>query len=179
MRTAVTLETMAMEFRADELDSCFIRILYRDDEALMLLLSRDGTINRMGDGTPPSGEGSTLYIGRVSEPLFERLMEVVPSSLWQFRHVGRIDLPDRTGEDCLLTVLFGQRDGRGFRFEILFGSESGGVPSELQIILARALELTGPWWEETRSLQGSGKQPSSKPRRVDPKVRRRKWRRSS
>jgi hypothetical protein len=109
---AVTLEIMATEFRADELDSCFIRILYRDDEALMLLLSRDGTINRMGDGTPPSGDGSTLYIGRVTEPLFERLMEVVPSSLWQFRHVGRIDLHDRTGEDCLLTVLFGHRRPR-------------------------------------------------------------------
>ena len=167
---------MATEFRADELDSCFIRILYRDDEALMLLLSRDGTINRMGDGTPPAGEGSTLYIGRVREPLFERLMEVVPSSLWQFRHVGRIDLNDRTGADCLLTVLFGHSDGRGFRFEILFGSESGGVPRELQIILERALELTDPWWQETRSLQGKDKRPSSKRQRSDPNVRRRKWR---
>jgi hypothetical protein len=130
----------------------------------------------MGDGTPPAGDGSTLYIGRVTEPLFERLMEVVPSELWQFRHVGRIDLDNRTGEDCVLTVMFGHSDGRGFRFEILFGSESGGVPRELQMILARALELTDPWWQETRSLQGSGKPPASKPRRADPNGRRRKWR---
>jgi hypothetical protein len=32
---------MATEFHADEIDSCFIKIMYRDDEALMLLLSRD------------------------------------------------------------------------------------------------------------------------------------------
>jgi len=106
------------------------------------------------------------------------LMEVVPPSLWEFRHVGRIDLDDRTGEDCLLTVLFGRSDGRGFRFEILFGSESIGVPRELQIVLARALELTEPWWQERRSLQERPKRPSSKPRRADAKVRP-WWRRSS
>ena len=178
MPRAITLEIMATEFRADELDTCFIRIMYRDEEALMLLLSRDGTINRMGDGTPPDGTGSTLYIGQVTEPLFDRLMEVVPPSLWEFRHVGRIDLDDRTGEDCLLTVLFGQSDGRAFRFEILFGSESVGVPSELQIVLARALELTEPWWQETRSLQERRNRPSLKPRHADAKVRR-WWRRTS
>jgi len=179
MRKPITLEIMATEFRAGDLDTCFIRIMYRDEEALMLLLSRDGAINRMGDGTPPDGAGSTLYIGKVTEPLFDQLMEVIPPSLWEFRHVGRLDLDDRLGEDCLLTVLFGQSDGLAYRFEILFGSESVGVPRELQIVLARALELTEPWWQETRSLQEGGERPAStKAGRTDSKGRR-WWRPSS
>jgi hypothetical protein len=160
----VTLATMATEFRADELDTCFIKITYRGETALLLLLSRDGTINRMGDGTPPSAGGSTLYIGKVSEPLFERLTEAIPAQLWQLRHVGRLELDDRVGEDCVLTVMFGRSDTEsGFLFEILFGSESGGVPRELQLILSRAVELTDPWWQETRSIEERGK-PTSKKR---------------
>jgi hypothetical protein len=171
-------EVMATEFRADELDTCFIKITYRGDTALLLLLSRDGTINRMGDGAPPIADGSTLYIGKVTEPLFERLMEVIPAQLWQFRHVGRLDLDDRVGEDCVLTVMFGQSDTEsGFLFEILFGSESGGVPRELQLILSRAVELTDPWWQEMRSIQEGGKRTPSKQRLAASRGRR-WWRRS-
>ena len=55
--------------------------------------------------------------------------------------VGSTSMIERA-KTALLTVLFGQSDGHGFRFEILFGSESVWVPRELQIVLARALELT-------------------------------------
>jgi hypothetical protein len=134
--------------QAADLDACFIKIEHGGDPVLFILLARDGSINRMGDGTPSSA-GDTLYIGVVNEPWFDQLMEVVPVEL--FRYIGRLELEDREGIDSTLSVIFQHKDGRVLPFEVLFGSESGGVPLELQTILRRALELSDAWWNDERT----------------------------
>jgi hypothetical protein len=48
--------------------------------------------------------------------------------------VGRLELPDRAGVDTTISVMFQHNDGRVLPFEVLFGSESGNVPLELQAI---------------------------------------------
>lgn len=144
---------------AADLDVCFIRMEHGGEDVLFILLSRDGSINRMGDGTP-SPVDKTLYIGVVKEPLFDQLMEVVPDDL--FRYVSRLEIPDREGIDTTISVMFQHKDGRVLPFEVLFGSESGGVPLELQTILRRALELSDGWWNGLR-----GRDESPVPRRPD------------
>jgi hypothetical protein len=63
---------MTDPIRAADLNSCLIRIEHGGDDVLFILLSRDGSINRMGDGTPSPAD-NTLYIGVVKEPLFRRV----------------------------------------------------------------------------------------------------------
>jgi hypothetical protein len=135
--------------QAADLNSCFIQIEHGGDLVLAILLARDGSINRMGDGTPSPAD-NTLYIGVVKEPLFDQLMEVVPDDL--FRYVSRLELPDREGVDTTISVMFQHDDGRVLPFEVLFGSESAGVPLELQTILRRALELSDAWWNGQRGV---------------------------
>ena len=135
--------------RVSDLNACFIKIENGGDPVLWILLARDGSINRQGDGTPTPADRH-MFIGVVKEPLFDQLMEVVPDEL--FRHGGWLELENREGIDTTLGVMFQHDDGREIPFEVLFGSESGGVPPEIQAILGRALELTDPWWNEQRKV---------------------------
>lgn len=132
------------QVRAADLNACFITLKYGDRLILVVLLARDGSINRLGDATIKADD--TWYIGKVQEPLFDRLLEVVPDDLFQY--AGRLEIPDRRGTDCELTVLFQHKNGRGVPFQVLFGSESEDVPAELQEIVSRAIELTDAWWKE-------------------------------
>jgi hypothetical protein len=108
-----------------------------------VLLDKAGSINRLGDGTPSQAD-KTLYIGVVREPLFDELMEVAPDPI--FRYAGRMEVRERRGVECLLTEAFFHKDGRVIPFEVLYGSESQGPPSELVTIVKHAIELTDPWW---------------------------------
>jgi hypothetical protein len=65
------------EIRAKDLTGCLITLLYSDEQILVVLLDKAGSINRLGDGTPSQSD-KTPYIGVVRQPLFE-LIEVVPT----------------------------------------------------------------------------------------------------
>jgi hypothetical protein len=129
----------------DELNSCFIHIEYEGRPVLVVLLARDGSINRMGNGTVNPEVDDTWYIGKVEEPLFDQLMMVVPNDILEY--AGAYDPADRRGIECKCTIMFGHEDGRATQFEISYGSESEGPPLELQTIIRRAVELTDPWWK--------------------------------
>ncbi|HEU4528504.1 MAG TPA: hypothetical protein VFT80_11325 [Actinomycetota bacterium] len=146
------------EIRAGDIIGCFMQMEYGGELVLAIVLELDGSINRMGDGTPSPAD-SSWYIGLTQEPLFHSLMEVVPDDL--FRYVGRLELPDRSGVDCKLSVAFHHRDGRAVPFEVVFGSESGGLPLELVTILNRALELTDPWWNAQPGRQRTAPRPNA------------------
>jgi hypothetical protein len=131
------------EIRAKDLTGCLITLLYGDEEILVVLLDKAGSINRLGDGTPSQSD-KTLYIGVVREPLFDELIEVAPDPI--FRYAGRMEVRERRGVECVLTEAFFHEDGRVIPFEVLYGSESRGPPSELVTILKRVAQLTDPWW---------------------------------
>jgi hypothetical protein len=131
------------EIRAKDLTGCLITLLYSDEQILVVLLDKAGSINRLGDGTPSQSD-KTLYIGVVREPIFDELIEVVPDTI--FRYAGRMEARERRGIECVLTEAFFHKDGRVIPFEVLYGSESQGPPSELVTIVKRAIQLTDPWW---------------------------------
>jgi hypothetical protein len=142
---------MPDDIRVEDLNACIVGFEEAGQKLLMILLARDGSINRLGDGLHPAE--TTLHIGTTREPLFERLLEVVEPDLLRF--MGRLELPDREGRDCELTVTFQHEDGRGLLFQILFGSENGAIPNELRRIIERALELTDAFWRETGGLDAA------------------------
>jgi hypothetical protein len=128
-----------------DLNSCFIEGKVRDDTVVLILLARDGSINRMGDGSTSPAD-RTLYIGMQPEPLFDSLMDAVPEELLQLPG-GRAEDRDRTGTDCTLSIMFGLSAGTARTYEVVFGSESG-PPVDLQAIYQRVLALTEPWWND-------------------------------
>jgi hypothetical protein len=130
--------------RVEDLSAFLVHLEYDGRPTLVVLLARDGSINRMGDGTLDPEVDSTWYIGRVEEPLFDKLMEVVPEEILELS--GRYDPPDRLGVECKCTFVFSYKDGQDIGLEIVWGSESAGLPLEMQRMIARAVELTDPWW---------------------------------
>jgi hypothetical protein len=43
-------------------------------------------------------------------------------------------------------MLFQHREGTT-GLDLIWGSESHGIPTQVHDVLVRALELTGPWWK--------------------------------
>lgn len=128
-----------------DLNACIIKGMVDDDTIVLIVLGRDGSINRMGDGSTSPAD-RTLYIGLQQEPLFDSLMEAVPEELLQMPAV-RVEFPDRRGTDCTMSITFGLNDGTARTYEAVFGSESG-APGDLADIYERALALTEPWWKD-------------------------------
>jgi hypothetical protein len=154
--------------RIDDVRACFIVLEYDGRQTLVVLLGRDGSINRMGNGKVDPEVDLTWYIGMVDQPLFDQLMEALPPDILTLS--GRYDEPsERRGVECKCTISFQYADGGNSGLEILWGSESEGLPLELRDFISRAVELTDPWWQaqprEPHHLMGEGK----------PKERRR-WR---
>lgn len=130
--------------RVEDLDSCFITVDCNGELVLVVLLSREGSINRMGDlYYPPRGD--PWHIGRVEEPLFDSLLEVVTDDM--LLYAGRYEVPERLGMECECKIVFGTKEGGVTGFDILYGTESQGPPGELLTVIARAMELTDNWWK--------------------------------
>ena len=133
-----------MPVMRSRLDGAGIRLLEGDRhrQLLFVFLHRDGSVNRMGDGTLRAY--GDFRIGRVTEPLFDQFMEDLSEGLLDY--AGRYDLPDRRGLDCNLEVKLFSGGALGANLEFHFGSESLGPPAEIRALVTRALELTEAWW---------------------------------
>jgi hypothetical protein len=130
--------------KVDDLNSCYITVECEGELIFLVLLARDGSVNRLGDGSYPPPD-KVWHIGRVDEPLFDRLLEVVTDAMLQY--AGSYDVPDKVGTECECKIVFGTKQGGATGFEIKYGTESAGVPTELQNIVRRAIELTDAWWK--------------------------------
>jgi len=50
--------------------------------------------------------------------------------------------------------MFGCEDGNASVIEIVWGTESVGVPQEIREFVALAVRLTGPWWRAQPRADG-------------------------
>jgi len=117
-----------------------------EDQVLSLMVSRSGTLNRMGDGDPGSPVRE-LVLGKTEEPLFEELLAAIPDE-WM-AHTGRYEMPDIAGARCELSVaLEGETEETGFAFT--FGTQSDGAPEEFVELVEMAMEMTDDWYQANR-----------------------------
>ena len=116
--------------------------------SLNILLARDGTINRKGDGT--YNIDKNFFIGITDTNIFQNLMKYVTED---FRTLlGKVyDIPDKEGKSCSIEiVLGGENEGNGMRFN--YGSDSMGSPRPVADFIEAAIKLTDPWFYKQKSM---------------------------
>ncbi len=141
----------------EKIDTAVIALETAGRLNLFVLLSKDGTVNRRGEGSMVSEDDNT-YVGKSEDPLFDRFMESVPEEI--LSHAGTYSQADPQGELCKLTLGLRSPDGT-IGFEFNFGSRSDGPPDEIRALLQLAADLTDDWYAEQRKAAESGETPQA------------------
>ncbi len=113
------------------------------------MLAADGTIHRMGTGSESNTERD-LFIGKVSERLFDELRQLITPELLQW--LGQFADPQPQGRRCQLTIGFRQHDKVELTSHWEYGTDSQGPPEEVGDFVRAALATTSPWYEEQKQL---------------------------
>lgn len=125
------------------LDKVLITLEVGDHTALLILLARDGSIHRKGNGNP---DATNLQLAQAisHDGHFEALMMTVDEGI--FQHAGVIRLPNPQGRECRLSLIFQGKNELDYSFRVVYGEKSEGPPQELAQILINAVKLTEDWY---------------------------------
>lgn len=125
-----------------------ITLTIEEEQSLAILLHKDGTINRKGNGTYTID--NNFYMGIQQENLLEELLTTVTLEFEQY--FDRIyDLPDRKGKTCTLEIIL-STDTENTVMCFVYGSESMGPPKPVIDYVKEALKLTDPWFKEQQRM---------------------------
>ena len=134
--------------KLEDIQTIAISIKVEQQPSLFILLSADGTINRLGTGTVDNKE-KTLIIDMTKDGYFQKLRSKVNPS-W-FRNLGVYDIPGKMGKKVELVIFFVFNDGSEGNLKFLYGSESQGPPQEIGQFIYAAVDLTNPWYESWKA----------------------------
>lgn len=123
------------------------------DQALFILLSQDGTINRMGAGREDSTD-KDLFIGRGDLGPFNRVRDVAGPVIDNW--IGGYGAPEKKGKECKLVVGFQKKDGEELMSQWEYGSESIGPPPDVTQLVICAVNATESWWEKQKEVAAGG-----------------------
>lgn len=121
------------------------------EQALFIMLFRDGTINRAGTGSVENAERD-LFIGRTDPTLFAQLQGRIRPEILQWCGQKRSH-PQPEGKICELSVGFKRADGQELMTEWRYGSESQGPPPEICQFVLSAIQATEPWFEQQKLMR--------------------------
>lgn len=119
-----------------------------EQPSLFILLGEDGTINRMGTGTPENAERE-LFIGKTDPAIFQSVRSRLTKGMLHSLGQG-YQMPNPRGPACKLTITFKfkERSSKGIAF--FYGSESDGPPPDAAEFVTTAVAQTDPWYDEFR-----------------------------
>ncbi|GEM_PF-1639222 len=116
---------------------------------LFVLVSADGAINRVGNGTF-GNKDLDFYIGKTDPAIFGRVRSQVSDSILQ--DLGkRFQREEVRGAHCKLTVVFQFNDKKSRASEYVYGSESAGPPPYVADLVRAAVRETEGWWQQQRT----------------------------
>ena len=130
------------------IDKVLITLEVGDRTSLFILLGRDGTIHRKGNGSLTSE--LPLHMGISGQRHFDALMMTINEAI--FNYTGVIRNPNPVGALSTLTLIFQGPREVDFSFRVIYGSDSEGPPQELIEILINAVKLTEAWYQEQLSM---------------------------
>ncbi len=136
------------------IDKVLITLEVGDQTALLILLARDGSVHRKGNGSP---DASNLRLAQAVSPdgHFEALMMTIDDSI--FQHAGVIRAPNPQGRECRMSIVFQGKGGLDYSFRVIYGEKSDGPPQELAQILINAVKLTEDWYYKQLQPQAEEK----------------------
>lgn len=126
------------------IDKVLITLETGEKTCLFILLSKDGTIYRKGNGDVH--KDLPLATGNSQEGHLEALMMTVSSEV--FDYTGVMKMPERLGTEYQLTIIFQAGEEADYSFRVVYGDQSQGPPVELVQILINAVKLTEPWYRQ-------------------------------
>ncbi len=145
-----------------DLQSVVITMKVAEHRVLFILLSKDGSVNRMGGGAVETADGA-LFIG-IDPSLFSAALEHLSQEVIDL--AGLYDVPEKVGMHCVLTIDYLFNDSSGRELEIRYGSESMGPPQEVARFVHGAVWATQRWYQEQR--RRAGKAPALTPEELPP-----------
>ncbi len=136
------LKTDIEKFRID--------LLSDQQSALSLLICRDGTLGRQGNGALPVDNISVM--GKSDGRTFSTLIELLDEHVLPYADV--YDHPNKSGIPITCSVVFQGHGADVAIFEFRFGSETPDVGELLPYFdsfIAQAVSLTDSWYEYEKS----------------------------
>ena len=121
-----------------------IELNIEKETSLMILLHKDGTINRKGYGTYEID--NNFYMGIDKNNLLSELTKSITPDFESLLNKV-IDYPEKKGKICTLEITLSDgKETTGVRY--IYGSESMGPPIPIANFINKAIELTNPWYEK-------------------------------
>ena len=134
----------------NEIAVILVILVVDGERSLFIMLSEDGSINRMGNGSIDQVE-QQMFIGSVGPDLFKQLRSQVTAGVVYF--LGqRLAAPEPKGKLCELSVIFKYADGREAKSVWRYGSESQGPHPEVCTFVGTAARVTEPWFQEQKEM---------------------------
>ena len=125
-----------------------IQIVLQAEERLLLhlVLSSDGTIQRLGSGRLDNEE-FTLVNGVADKALFDAVLKSLPEEFLESE--GSYSDPNLRGQRLGLSITL-MVNGGEHSFHIVYGSESEGPPDDVVAFVMSAKELTESWYQRMK-----------------------------
>lgn len=133
-----------------------IDIVSNEVSALSMLIGRDGTLGRQGNGMLPPD--TIAVMGQTDGKVFNTLIDLLDEKV--FPHADVYDHPHKLGIPLTVSVVFMGKDEKDIAiFEFSFGSETPDVGELLpyfDMFIGQAIALTDAWYaEEKARLSGT------------------------
>ena len=133
-----------------EIQKLRIDIVSGQTSALSLLLGRDGSISRQGNGRLPADAAHAA--GHIDTEVFQQLLVLLDEAI--FPHADVYDHPDKTGIPITYSVVFLGPEEVTAVFEFRLGSETPDVGELLPYFdsyIAQAVAFTDDWFAREKS----------------------------
>jgi len=131
-----------------DIEQIVIEIECNGESALSMMLHRDGTLNRSGNGSLPRHK--VMVMGMSDGTAFRTLIAHLNENI--FPHAGTYDLKVKKGFPVMYRVAFLGKDKPIAVFEFRMGLENkdaGNLVAYLDALIQEAVKLTENWYNET------------------------------
>lgn len=120
-------------------------------QILYIMAAADGSTHRLGTGAAPN-TNNDLFIGTAEAAVFQRIASLSNSvKNW----LGEFADPRPSGSACRLMIGLQLSSGEELRSSWQYGTNSQEPPPEICQFVVGAIEATGAWFEEQKSLVAS------------------------
>jgi hypothetical protein len=147
----------AITRKVSDVDAIFIKLDINAKPSLAVVLSADGSINRMGTGTLENTEHD-LFVGRTDPAIFQAVRSHLTEAMLQLLGLT-FHKQNPRGAPCELTLTFQFKDNTSDGFVIFYGAESEGPPGDVASFVRAAVIQTDPWYRNFKRTAAGRKQP--------------------
>ncbi len=133
----------------NDIAGVLVTLHIEDDQKLFLMLTNDGMVRRLGNGSEDCNENE-LFIGKSNLNAFERVRSL--SGVIIENWLGSYSDPEQWGKRCKLVVGFRSRKGEEFMSEWEYGTDSQGPPPEVSSLVIAAVEATNEWYNNQKRV---------------------------